>query len=929
MFSLQKIFIILILLFQNNIFLINASTTDFEMDRVCSASNFAKYKHKTGYRTAQHFADDEGMYTSSAHPFYRSLFMTREKNNMSLFISSIGFELFIVALGIASFINYIVFIVLWSFHKGFFRILSDEEKAEKQSSACKYCKFFFMFICLLISMALSGFGILFISNLKNTINLSDCGYLRFTNHGLYGVDKNFAGTFNLKESFLNYTYSLNLIETFYSRMNLFDNNINALKKDFNDRMDECNIYAVEDSIYSPNPEKGDFDFIKVNYQEIYGPKTNESTLLGIINKNYNDKIVPILDILEEIKIDYKNFLDNKESYIIEVEKYAKYFDIMTQMYQTINENIGRVYDEYTDMGVNAIYYITMLMYIIFPFIIILLIIFVFLYVCKKQAGKCILIQVRIIIHVLWNFLFIFTAIGFVISGYIGSYRKYSYDLSASFNHLISSKIIIDPNSEENIFQEFANNSEISRAIGLFSDCYSSSQSTNIANILSITDSLLFYFNKLYQDYNSLLKYVYHNNLNEDIYPLVENNITLLNTFLYNISKTTTPKIHLENDVSRYFEILNKYTDFGNEETYQINCITKMYDVWASNKDDCPRGYTYSIDGSQTKNCLVISDSVWTVDMITIRYLPVCKMANGGSTGVQIDKYLQRIKGFYDANNNLIINMKNGAEILIGLYEDLIDSFEIELRIDNNTFINFTEPFSKFTDVEDIYSIFDCGILRQDLIDFYDIVRNKLSLISIAHLVILLLLCIFNVVAIYLLMTVLYTFYRTKDDHKNVRKSIKESTDNKLLTINKSKKRKSSVKERAKGKTKSKLYVSMGKGSESETPSSSTENVRSSRKSYESESGQDEEEEEESDERTGKSKTGSSQSGSGSYSQSKSYSKSHSKSKSGTSGTESNSKSYSKSKSKSKSGKRSNKEGSEEEEDEDIESGVRDDGSAMS
>ena len=88
MFSLQKIFIILILLFQNNIFLINASTTDFEMDRVCSASNFAKYKHKTGYRTAQHFADDEGMYTSSAHPFYRSLFMTREKNNMSLFISS-------------------------------------------------------------------------------------------------------------------------------------------------------------------------------------------------------------------------------------------------------------------------------------------------------------------------------------------------------------------------------------------------------------------------------------------------------------------------------------------------------------------------------------------------------------------------------------------------------------------------------------------------------------------------------------------------------------------------------------------------------------------------------------------------------------------------------------------------------------------------
>ena len=71
--------------------------------------------------------------------------MTREKKDFNLFISSIGFELFIVALGGAASINYIIFIILWAIHKALFRILS-KEKQEKLKSACRYCKFFLMFI---------------------------------------------------------------------------------------------------------------------------------------------------------------------------------------------------------------------------------------------------------------------------------------------------------------------------------------------------------------------------------------------------------------------------------------------------------------------------------------------------------------------------------------------------------------------------------------------------------------------------------------------------------------------------------------------------------------------------------------------------------------------------------------------------------------
>ena len=907
----------IIIIFQINILLIKSSTTDFEMERVCSAGNFDKYEQKTGYRTVQHYADDEGMYTTSAHPFYRSLFMTREKSNLNLFIKSIGFELAIVALGGASLINYIIFIILWSVHKCFFRILSKKEIAERLESKCRYCKFFLVFLFLLISLALSIFGIIFIKSFKDSINLSDCGYLRFTNHGQFGDNQNFAGTYNLRDSFMNYTYSIKSIENFYSRMNLFNNDINSINNEFNEKMESSNAFATENNVISPNPDKDLFDFIHINYQEIYGPNTNETTILGIINKYYNERIVPVLEILEEIKGDYRHFLENKANYITEIEKYATYFDVMTQMYEILNDNIGRVYADYTHQGVNTIFYLTIIIYVIFPVNILLLIILLFIYVCKKEVGQCIVKFMRIIIHVLWNILFVLTAAGFVLSGYIGSYRRYSYNLTPSFNYLISSALIRNPNSEENIFQEFSNDSDISRSVNLFGDCYNSSQSTNLANILEIADNLLLYFNKIYQDYNTLLKYIYNNNLDEDITQYILENEALLDTYLYNISKTTSSSTHRENDISKYFILLNQYTDFGNENTYQIDCVTKMYDIWVTNRDDCPEGYIYSLDGSQEKNCLVITDSEWTIDMITIRYLPICKSKNDlegeTSTGNQIKKYLERIKDFYESNNELIIKMKNGVDKLIDLYNDLIDHFNTEINIDNNTFLNFTLPFSKFTYQEDIYNVFDCGILRQDLIDFYHVVRNKLSSISIAHMVILLLLGIFNLLALYFLMPVLYTFYRveTNPEKKRTSHSSKGRTDDKLLTINKSNKRKSSIKDSHKGKTKSKLYVSMGKHTSSETPSSSTENMRSS--NNESETIQNEEEE--SEEKTGN----------------KSSSKQSSSKQSGSKESSSNSK-Y-KSKKKSKSGKESksgtNEEEDEEEEEEEIESGVRDDGSAMS
>ena len=883
---LKNYFIKIIFILQLNVNLIKATTTELEMDRVCSSGDFDNVEHKGGYKTIQHYADDDNIELSIAHPFYRSLFMEGKKSNLILFINSIGLELAIEALAIVAFFNYFLFLCIWSGHCCLFKKLTDKQKLKKQRH-CKYCTFVIMLIYFFISLALSVLGILFISYYKKAMNLSDCGLLRFTNHGLYGIINNYAGVNNLKDSFLNSSYSLNKIDTFYSRLFPYYDNIISKNGDFNTKMSDCNPLAVVDRIPSPNPDTELFDYITMNYQSIYGPKTDEKTILGIINKKYEKKIKPIVDLLTDLKSNFESLKLNKDAYISELLKYYEYFEKMEMMYESINRNIGKVYSDYMNSGIKIIYNLAIIFYFIFPILIIFLVIFIFIYICKKEATIFIKKYVRIIIHVLWNVIFVFSCLSLVLSGYIGTYRKYSYDLISSFNHLISRNIIINQTSEENLFIEFTKNPQIAKSLEIFNACYNSTQSTNIANILGIRDYLLYYFDLIYKNYNSLLKYVYNNDLGEDISTFITEKKVLLDTYLNNISKTTSYETHLENDFSRYIKELNKYTNYGDKNTYQINCVTNRYDIWVTNRDDCPSGYTYSIDNSfeitDSKKCLLLSD--WTFDMYNLRYKPTCKTKTGEVTRLKVNNYLNRLKEYENLNKNLIRDMKNGADDLLNLHDELIDNINLELRNDNDTFLNFTLPFSMFTNDTSIYSLFDCGILKDDLIDFYDFTRHKLSTNSIMHIIFLLMISIFNIAAIYILIKILYVFHRTpfeedisiseqeEDEIKDIkRKRYNNILDDKdLLSINK--KNKASIKGSNKGtnkgsnngsnketnkksnnekidnnkKTKAKTYAGFGKNrSDDETPSSSDEKLRTTQRNFDNKSSEIEENESDED-----------------------------------------------------------------------------------
>jgi hypothetical protein len=492
----------------------------------------------------------------------------------------------------------------------------------------------------------------------------------------------------------------------------------------------------------------------------------------------------------------------------------------------------------------------------------------FVYLCKKESTILVKKHVRVLIHVLWNFLFIFSIFGLILSGYIATYRKYSYNLISSFNYLISSDIIYSKSSKDNLFLQYANNNQISKGLELFNICYNSSQSTDIANILGIRDSILYHFDNIYKHYNILLKYVYNNNLNEDILAFINEKEDLIDTYLSNITKTTSYESHHERDFSIYINELNKYTDYGDKDTYQINCVTNTRDRWVTNKDDCPTDYEYSIDGSKSKNCLLMSE--WTLNMIKLRYGPTCKTKSGDKTSVKANKYLERLKGYYDANKKLIIDMKNGVNTLIGLHDSLINNINLELEIDNSILLNFTLPYSMFTNEESIYNLFDCGILKDDLVDFYDLTRHKLSTNGIVHMALLLLIAIINIISIYILIKILYIFNRTtleeynnnsiaeevetkiiKNKDINLRKEDKNflsiNTKDKLKNKNKSKK---VNKETGKNidtnrGTKSKILAGLGKNKKEyeSNPSSSGEKLRTSSEGTENKISENDESEE--------------------------------------------------------------------------------------
>ncbi len=111
----------------------------------------------------------------------------------------------------------------------------------------------------------------------------------------------------------------------------------------------------------------------------------------------------------------------------------------------------------------------------------------------------------------------------------------------------------------------------------------------------------------------------------------------------------------------------------------------------------------------------------------------------------------------------MFEMKLNAETLMDIHDESIDNIYLEIENDNNTFLNFALQYSILTNDTSIYNLFECDILKNDLIDFYYFTRHKLSSNIILRMIFLLIISIFNIAGIYILIKILYIFNRTTDE----------------------------------------------------------------------------------------------------------------------------------------------------------------------
>ena len=831
---MQTSYLLLFILFYFLLFTIpktKSATTDYEADRVCEEGDYQNYERRTGYRSIDHFAQDTNCdKLPYAHKFYTSLFLEgKQTNNIKFLISIIG-ELVPALLFVVSIAVYVFLLCLWRCHCCLFKEYTEKEQYALKKR-CKFLKLIIIIVLFIVSAGISVVGYMQISFYKKSVLLSDCGFLHFTNHGLYGLtpseDKNlshYGGSYYLKDTFVNISYSLEDFSNLYSKLFKLYDNIISLDSDFTKDITDFNDYAVNNQVFSPNPNTQIYDYIKMNYQSIFGGYTNSDTILGILYKNYDDHISPIVKSLTEMKTDFESIISIKNSFQVQLKQYGEYFESMEKMYNLINSNIGQIYSKYKKRS-TTLSDTAKVFYIINIILIVLLLFFYFFYLCKKEATFCVTKIIRKFVHVIWNLLYLFSASGFLISCFFAVFRKYSYSLIPSFNSLISFDVINDRVSEENLFKDYAETTEIE----LFNMCYNPTHSTNIIDILGIKDSILSYFNNIYQDYSTLLQALNTSLDTTSIEDYITKNLAEIDTYIDDITKTTSYATHAESDVSLYIKILNKYTDYSDPEGFQIDCITKTYDRWAANINSCPDGFVYSNDGSQSKNCLIFSD--WDTDSVQLRYMGVCDKKGGGVTYESVYIYYNRIKNYIEKNKQLVSDMKQSAKTLTGIYKDISDNIKKEIDNDNATFQNFTQPFSMLLGNDpdlNIYDLYDCGLLKNDLIDFYDLTRNRLSKISIFHLVAFALYSAINMSAIVLFLKQLYIFKKqpieeieelspepvTNNENKDNAANKANEKEVEIISINKSNKLKpnasKTVQEKEIKGTKSKLFVSLGK-----------------------------------------------------------------------------------------------------------------------
>ena len=715
--------------------IIKSIITQKEINRICEIGDFSSYSRKTDYSTLTQYFDDQIISNSTSKEYFISFLTTGSyTKKIDKLIKYLIPTIIMFGLALITFITYLIFLCLWSKNSCLFHDFKNKDRIRRQTH-CKYCGCLTTFFLLLISIVLCIIPILLIIKLRKISNALLCSLYQFTEHSLNGLtvkEENntypiFSGYYTMVELLTDTSNSISsLINSFPSLFPKYSDIISS-DEEIIDKIQYLSDTNTAKEIDSPHPYQQESK-LTLTYQTLYGPYTNLITMLGEFYLNYTENIHLCVHYLKNIYTDLNNINNYKNSIKNDITDSNNKIELMDDLYNIIfniiNKNYGKIKDSIS-------IFLRLLSFIILGLIIFesfIMIILLTCFVCNKEPTSC-NYYCRIGFIIFWNFLFILITLLFLLSGIIYYFYTVNRGIVPTLNYMYSEEYMGDQSNKNNIFLEsITKNTNLPK---YFQNCLNSEDKTssNIAYNFNFQTTNLNYINSLYKDYTNF--YLYYSNIETDkknLEKLKENN-EILTKYIEDMSLSTTSRLHGEKDVSNVIKLLNQYTDVTYEGSKQIQCVTQTNDRWVTNKNNCPSEYTYinneNIYSEGGFYCLVINE--WSESEFNSRYQSACKTYDNQNTGDVSYPYFFFLKKFYNDNKNYLNFLINGNNDLYNIFSQLISNLKIEFQSDDVILQDFLKGYIKYNGLEDLsssmFDMFDCSILRYDLIDFYDLAKN--------------------------------------------------------------------------------------------------------------------------------------------------------------------------------------------------------------
>ena len=580
----------------------------------------------------------------------------------------------------------------------------------------KLWKTIFFFLsggAFVITFIMATYGLAATNNIFKSIDSTSCTLFKIVSETIDGQSKTttpkWGGISNIQTMLLNLATFINNARTnSVSSFQSAKNNMNAAQVSFENSLDFSG-YTSNDGIEVKGPTTETYPKVIPEYALFYGPKTTSGTILNSVKNEYTLLTNEIIESLNQASgnIDgafttssLSNDLQDASVQITDMQdSFDKYSEMIADPwmdYQNTIVNNGKKYAKAVfsiimvlSLGMTAIYVIN--------------------YIDKCSGIQCLL---KIITTVVWNILYLFSIISYIVFGFLGVVGIIGKDGSSLAHYLISNENL---NKEEP--RLFGN----SNSIDYLKICINGDG--NLKYQLNLGDSMD-QLNELYSLKDTLNSHITtlstykESKVIKDVFTSKNYDVKFLDCNYYKGDSTSTPKAKY--DFDEWFTFLNKYTSkvSGNVQNGPI-----FYDeFWG--KTTSKSGYTYYNTVSNTKAqqntkyLLNIYDG-WTQANVEGRYDARGNTKSGSTystvkvaAGKVIENF-QKVKT--DMKNNYFTPTKNKNDVINEKFKDVSDKMVTTLEKAVLIINSVKEVIGQYLGDgnNSIYSIINCSFIGLD------------------------------------------------------------------------------------------------------------------------------------------------------------------------------------------------------------------------